>query len=573
MRCNKCGEEYKENQAFCLKCGNPIHVVPDFNLIEAELANDVGALMDSEDEENSVSNSFDSGSTMKTLNVPVEDISMGLKMVDVNRGRFNFEEDDFTLIEDEEEMEPRRTPVNRQTRPQHPQSQPQRRTSANRNNPKAKQKNSKQSVVKNVLIMVGCLVAVALVVVLLWKVVFSNSLNDSVNFKQQYDVAKSYYDNNKKSEAIDEAKKTVQIARTQTEELKARKLLHDIYDHFEVLDAEYEENLLRIVELEPSNTKFSEALLDYYYNTKNFTEFNKLFAKLDGMGTTDNMMKYLPAKPTVNLEGGHYDIFLNIELSAAEGTTIYYTLDGKNPKNNDSAFTYVEPIKLTSEGETKLLAYAMDANGIMSPLLEVEYTIKDVQISGPVVTPSSGAHSEYQMITVIVPEGSTVYYTTDGSDPTSASTQYTEPIEMPYGRSDYKFVSIDATGVASNITSVTYNLSLDRNVTIAQAETLVMDKYIEENELDENAKDVNGYKYVFKYKEIIVANNAEYYVIEVSVDDSEVEADGEQPQEKEPEFFAVNSNNSVVLAITLSAEGYTVPEEPEKSEETEETEE
>ena len=53
----------------------------------------------------------------------------------------------------------------------------------------------------------------------------------------------------------------------------------------DVLDAEYEENLLRIVELEPSNTKFSEALLDYYYNTKNFTEFNKLFAKVSGAPT------------------------------------------------------------------------------------------------------------------------------------------------------------------------------------------------------------------------------------------------------------------------------------------------
>ena len=48
MRCSKCGEECRDNQAFCIKCGNPIQVVPDFNLIEAELANNIGELLDEE---------------------------------------------------------------------------------------------------------------------------------------------------------------------------------------------------------------------------------------------------------------------------------------------------------------------------------------------------------------------------------------------------------------------------------------------------------------------------------------------------------------------------------------------
>ena len=104
MKCNKCGEEYKENQAFCLRCGNPIHVVPDFNLIEAELANDVGALMDDEINENSLKEN-DNSEPMKTVNVPVDDISMELKMVDINRGRFNFDDEELSLIDDDEEEE------------------------------------------------------------------------------------------------------------------------------------------------------------------------------------------------------------------------------------------------------------------------------------------------------------------------------------------------------------------------------------------------------------------------------------------------------------------------------------
>ena len=46
MKCSKCGEECNENQAFCLKCGTPIQIVPDLNIIEEELANNVGELLE-----------------------------------------------------------------------------------------------------------------------------------------------------------------------------------------------------------------------------------------------------------------------------------------------------------------------------------------------------------------------------------------------------------------------------------------------------------------------------------------------------------------------------------------------
>lgn len=571
MRCNKCGEEYKENQAFCLKCGNPIHVVPDFNLIEAELANDVGALMDSENEEKKIPDKFDATEAMKTVNVPVEDISMELKMVDINRGRFNFEDDDLSLIDDDEEDEiPQRRPVSRATNQTQRAASNNRNTAsannkrpvngntANRNNANTKPVNSKKSIVKNLFIMFACVIAVAFVIVLLKNVVFSDRLNDSNNFKQQYDVAKGYYDNNQKTEAISEAKKAIQIAYSTAEVLKARKLLHDVYVHFEVLDVEYEENLLKIVELDSANSKYNDALLDYYYTNKKFTEFNNFFATLEGNGNTDNIQKYLPAKPTTSLEGGHYNTFLSIELVYAEGTTVYYTLDGKDPKNNESAFQYVEAIKLSSEGTTTLKAYAKDVNGIMSETLEVEYVIEDVEVSGPIVTPSSGVYKEYQKITVSVPEGSTVYYTytTDSStpeNPTAASTPYTEPFDMPYGRSDYKFVSIDASGVASNITTVTYNFSLERTVKIAEAQTLVKDYCIKEKELDEDAKDKDGIQYEFSYKEMPIIDNAEYYIIEVSVADDSIE----------PEYYAVHTNEGTVTLATSTEEGYVIAETEE----------
>ena len=55
MKCSKCGEEVQKNQGFCLKCGNPIQVDPDFNTIENELANSISILLEDTEEKEDTS--------------------------------------------------------------------------------------------------------------------------------------------------------------------------------------------------------------------------------------------------------------------------------------------------------------------------------------------------------------------------------------------------------------------------------------------------------------------------------------------------------------------------------------
>ena len=45
MRCNKCGAQCDDNQAFCLMCGSPLQISTDFNEIELELASSIDELM------------------------------------------------------------------------------------------------------------------------------------------------------------------------------------------------------------------------------------------------------------------------------------------------------------------------------------------------------------------------------------------------------------------------------------------------------------------------------------------------------------------------------------------------
>ena len=58
-----------------------------------------------------------------------------------------------------------------------------------------------------------------------------------------------------------------------------------------------------------------------------------------------------------------------------------------------------------------------------------------------------------------VPDGYTAYYTTDKSEPTTSSTKYTGPVEMPEGETIFKAVLVNAKGRVSGITTRNYVLN------------------------------------------------------------------------------------------------------------------
>lgn len=48
----------------------------------------------------------------------------------------------------------------------------------------------------------------------------------------------------------------------------------------------------------------------------------------------------------------------------------------------------------------------------------------------PTITPTAGTFTEAQTVTIMAEEGTTIYYTTDGSEPTTASAVYSEPFTI-----------------------------------------------------------------------------------------------------------------------------------------------
>ena len=90
-----------------------------------------------------------------------------------------------------------------------------------------------------------------------------------------------------------------------------------------------------------------------------------------------------------------------------------------------------------------------------------------VTVARPTITPNGGTFTEAQTVTISAAEGCTAYYTTDGTDPSNASTQYTAPFTVSEDCT-VKAIACDADGNSSSIVSAEFTiLTLTPYTTIA----------------------------------------------------------------------------------------------------------
>ena len=145
---------------------------------------------------------------------------------------------------------------------------------------------------------------------------------------------------------------------------------------------------------------------------------------LDGE-TVPGMKEPAPKSKTTSFAGGK-----SVALSSdTSGAFIYYTLDGSTP--TASSPVYTGPITVNST--TKLRAIAVSGNYSDSTILE--YTIKIPQVTTPTASISGGlslgnvvsAGSQIKLSSV---GGATIYYSTDGTEPSSSSKVYSSPITI-----------------------------------------------------------------------------------------------------------------------------------------------
>ena len=148
---------------------------------------------------------------------------------------------------------------------------------------------------------------------------------------------------------------------------------------------------------------------------------------LSGLGYSLHAQTTLPA-PIFSLPAGTYANSVLAMSDSASGATIHYTTNGSTPTTSSTAYT--GPIALNSSGTFTFKAIAVETGNINSPVTSVTYTIHPT-LTRPGFSPPGGSYTGTQTVTVSdVSRGVTIYYTTDGSTPTTSSAVYSAPLTV-----------------------------------------------------------------------------------------------------------------------------------------------
>lgn len=92
---------------------------------------------------------------------------------------------------------------------------------------------------------------------------------------------------------------------------------------------------------------------------------------------------------------------------------------------------------------------------------EVLLEYADYVCTAPAITPIAGTYSKEVSVTIGSPE-KLIYYTTDGTDPTTASELYTDKIKTRVGRNEIRAIAVNEIGIKSNVTVCVYNIEITR---------------------------------------------------------------------------------------------------------------
>lgn len=256
-----------------------------------------------------------------------------------------------------------------------------------------------------------------------------------------------------------------------------------------------------------------EKLIAFWETKEEYKTINELLRACTSKTVLEKNQKYLANPPKFSYEGGTYAETIPLKISSDTSGTIYYTLDGSVP--DEESEKYDSPIFLET-GSHVVSAVFVNNYGIVSETTVGTYVIEVQKPAAPEVSVYSGEYLAPVSITVEVMDGCRVFYTTDGSFPTEKSNEYQNPIPMPLGKSYYKFVAYNAEGIAGEVTSREYKLTIDTEVTVDEACQAVIDIMLQNgkiyNSLGESYIVEGKYLYIFQYP-LAVPEKGDYYVI------------------------------------------------------------
>jgi hypothetical protein len=164
----------------------------------------------------------------------------------------------------------------------------------------------------------------------------------------------------------------------------------------------------------------------------------------------------LPA-PTFSPAAGTYSTSQTVTISdATAGTTIYYTTNGTTPTTSSTKYTGAITVSATETIE----AIAVETGYSNSAMATATYTIgAATTLPIPTFTPAAGSYSTSQTVTISdATAGTTIYYTTNGTTPTTSSTKYTGAITVS-ATETITAIAVETGYTNSAVATATYTIS------------------------------------------------------------------------------------------------------------------
>jgi hypothetical protein len=165
----------------------------------------------------------------------------------------------------------------------------------------------------------------------------------------------------------------------------------------------------------------------------------------------------MAAIPSLSPVGGTYTAVQTVTISdSTQGATIYYTIDGTTPTTDSPV--YSGPITVSVNESVQAIAAAPGYSN--SNVGFAGYVINIPQTVTPTFTPAAGSYTATQTVTIgDATPGALIYYTTNGSTPTAASTLYNGPITVA-GSQVVEAIAIGAGDSPSAAGMAAYSITL-----------------------------------------------------------------------------------------------------------------
>jgi hypothetical protein len=211
----------------------------------------------------------------------------------------------------------------------------------------------------------------------------------------------------------------------------------------------------------PSSTKYTGAI------TVSSSEAINAVAVVSGLsnsavGTAAYMLNLpLTQTPVISVASGTYTSAQTVKITDGTiGAKIYYTIDGSTP--TASSTQYKTP--LTVSASETLNAIAAATGYAPSTVATATYTI-NLTVDPPTFSPAAGTYTTIQTVMLAdTTAGAAIYYTTDGSAPTTSSTLYSGSIQV-LGSETINAIGAENGYANSPVASAIYTLNLPPTAT------------------------------------------------------------------------------------------------------------